>query len=436
MQDLKIYKLNDKYFFNVGAFCSRSHYFLCSSLRSAYNSPYEACFDGHQMIKNKSFHVHAMNKFAQEEFGAEMLKEISADEMLYSHHLNIYNFMSEKIKGILHSDEDGKKVAYGEIKSIVKEILTINSQIDDKDEQDKMKKLIGKYSKLVKKYLKKYLDEDIEKMKDKGTDEMVNEDELTQSVENEVPPNMQLAFKNHIDSITKHSQNINFKEFCQDLLEYYSLCICESIRQMHQEIVFEIDQKHEVIRIIDGKETILMVGYNEEDFLIDRIIPVGDLSKLCPFDSLKFYQKYWKPIVEKIGHFHFLDLNCLFVNGKSRLPDAPMQSIKDHNIEGWNIAENCIRPIEICLDSKSNSWDVHESVRIVSASSKFTEQDFLQDGKPARVLCIDPELGVVYGKFGEVVEVIPMDNGLELMVNFGRHIQRVREDQIEKVDND
>jgi hypothetical protein len=64
--------------------------------------------------------------------------------------------------------------------------------------------------------------------------------------------------------------------------------------------------------------------------------------------------------------------------------------------------------------------------------SRYTEEDFIRNA-PARVQCVDPALNSIYGKFGEVVEIVPLETGLELDINFGRHIVRLTEAQIEIV---
>jgi hypothetical protein len=63
--------------------------------------------------------------------------------------------------------------------------------------------------------------------------------------------------------------------------------------------------------------------------------------------------------------------------------------------------------------------------------SKYKESDYITPNGPAIVQCIDPKLKSIYLHKGVVQQVIPLSSTVEIDVDFGNHIIRLEESQIE-----
>ena len=154
---------------------------------------------------------------------------------------------------------------------------------------------------------------------------------------------------------------------------------------------------------------------------IDSIFPVGEFSLRYPYYSLEFYQKYWKPIVESIGHFYNIDFDTLLVTNKSELPDVPKKA-ESIILSGWNVGGR--KNNSILLAFTEDMWMFNNSSDLVKSAvtSIYNEQDYLD----AVVKCIDPQLKSIFNRTGAVIQVIPQTDYIEIDVDFGRGIGVIR----------
>ena len=203
-------------------------------------------------------------------------------------------------------------------------------------------------------------------------------------------------------------------EVKEDLLKDYAEKICQTISHKHEAISYEINpERSSEIRIFDNKELILKIGVN--DLLsVDNVVPVGKLYQIYPFHSVEFYQKYWKPIMEAIGHFCIGNPSIIILVGQNTLPDV-MKKNKAYTISGWNSKDKIEESIDISFKGERPIWMLEVS-KMGRTASKI---DFSTIKK---VKCIDKNLESINGKEGIVVHQIPSVNPdvQEIDVNFGK----------------
>jgi len=224
-------------------------------------------------------------------------------------------------------------------------------------------------------------------------------------------------------------------EFEQDVLEDYAEKVCKVIQDIHPDAIYDIKDRE--IRVSVNEEPILYLMIDSY-LMLNSIVPSGKLSSIYPYHKSSFYQKYWKPIVENIGHI-VIDDSMLLVPGKTALPDLP-SSPKSFTINGWNIERNKGENVDVSFKGydKDSVWlfESAKSIKITTASagdnvSRYSEQDYSN----ALVKCINPNLKSIYDRTGVVVQVLPGTNYVEIDVDYGRGlgVQRMSEKDIEIV---
>ena len=169
-----------------------------------------------------------------------------------------------------------------------------------------------------------------------------------------------------------------------------------------------------------------------DNLSVESIIPVGELYKNYPLHSIAFYQKYWKPITESLGHFYASNSNLLLKIDSTTLPDASKLN-ESYPIEGWDVKAKKDSNINISFEGEKPTWILKQAknIKLAQQESKYTEQDYMN----SIVKCIDPNLKSIYGRSGAVIQVLPTENMVEIDVDFGRGLDVVRltEKQIEIV---
>jgi len=230
------------------------------------------------------------------------------------------------------------------------------------------------------------------------------------------------------EMIKRASQLVKDRGLRKDIAKDYAERVCACLAHKHKLTSGITNDK--VIFAGEDCVPILMIGINEQ-CLIDDIAPLGKLATECPLHSSLFYQKYFKPIVEEIGHCCLEDQEALVVVGKSVLPDLP-NGDKEFPVDVLSVRRKT--PTTISLRFKENGWDWVERSNIIATSQTMqapqqplTEKDFFN----ARVKCIDPALETIFGKIGDVVQIIPREDCIEMDVNFGRHMVRVTDKQVQ-----
>ena len=159
---------------------------------------------------------------------------------------------------------------------------------------------------------------------------------------------------------------------------------------------------------------------------VSDIVPHGKLSNIYPRHSAGFYQKYWKPIIESLGHFC---LNSNYIIKSDVLPDLP-NSDKTYSLCAWDCENKKNTNVDLSFKGEEPVWIMKPS-KIVShaqSTSKYNENDY----QNSIVRCIDKSLESIYNRTGSVIQVIPLEDIIEIDVNFGRGLGVVRltEDQI------
>jgi len=412
---LKLYEIGNRYSFSLDDFNSNEHFYLTANIKSSYKYAWQAYSDARHLAFTTPSHIEAINKYALQDLTKEEPMEISAEEMVGQHYESIFNIIEERAKG--EDEGDKKEIIYNEIKQVVDEILKVKEQIEDDKSKSELEKIISKFRGLVRQKFSKYLQEDISeenKLKD-----------ITDSVPDQQDQQYDPATPSEPVSKTARTASLNIiKELDLDILERYAKDICKAIEKKHPSSIYQILTDRSIL-IKDSKNnnSLLKIQTNDE-MSISGIYPIDNISDIYPYHSKEFYQRYWKPIVESVGHYA---INNDMVYGK--LPDIPeynkdfkVQSYKENIILkfGTNIWELKAKPLDDAQETKVSPKDPKE----------YTEDDFKEN---TMVECIVPELKSIFGKKGIVIQVIPLEAHIELDVQFlekERGVKRLTTDQI------
>jgi len=386
-------------------FSSKKHHKITSFVQSSYEHSWEGCRDARRLVADHPYHI---LRRAGEDGAPSYATEVSAESMIVDHYKFLLESLEERIVAAQKlNDEEGVKDIHAELTIIFTELETVyenfkGEQKGDEDVGRVMKDLRGVheiYVRLFKKYFNgKKADIDLNAIrqnlnpkKDEGLGGMASANRvIKQSVNNE-----------------------DLEEDLQrELFEEYAKKACESIQDFHN-CFYSINLPKKIITISDLEEgAVLKIAVNDK-MNVDGVYPVGKLGKEFPSYSGRFYQKYWKPIVESIGHF-YIDDNDVIILGN--LPDLPKDE-QSYTLEGWNAEGREKQLVDVSFRGKDPIWIFEQSSGsniTKAASSRYTEQDYTN----AVVKCIDPKQQTVYGKIGEIIQVIPHEDMVEVDVKF------------------
>jgi hypothetical protein len=482
-QKIKIYQLNNGYYsFLVDEFSSLHHFIFTSDIKSMYKYAWNAYKDAKKtatkypnLSKIASTIKISEMEYEQDvnEYGDLVITNSSADNMLYAHYDKLYDALEQRAQGIPKDDHDQAIIAYNEIKNIVSAILKVKDQLEQDKDKNKdndnngkidinesrsfFDKILHKFSRLTKKYFNAQLEKDIKKMEEAekekeaipeapqeglGGPEEAGGPEVSKSMSSvpEQPaqaPAGPPAIANRRALIKTASLNDIDNKISVSIKEFYCDRICNALKAKHNGIIAISGNRKIVIK--DNDEDILDIHLGN-NLLISHIGSVGKLSKIYPESSIEFYQRYWKPIVEAVKHHYFSAEDKLLIVEDS-LPDLPKEMPYNYNIKMYDIKNkiNTTASINFCNKSPSLwifDFSAKENIREAKSVSKYTEQDYIQNGKPAVVMCTDPNLKSVYRKTGQVIQVIPYDGHVEVDVDFGHHTIRLTENQLEIINVD
>ena len=420
---LRIYSHNNRFCFAIDGFSSMHHYFLSPSVKSSYASAWEANRDARKLL---GVHAEAMKekRYAFEDMSKPVVMDASADEMMTNHYKEIANILRQRSIG-QEDEPDERKIMYEEIKAVVSEIMTVDDALEDEKQKSELKVILNQFRELVQDKYKDLLDKDKkEKEEAEAPDPAMVPDGLgpdgmppdPMMPDGGIPPMPLTASKNDFPCIEKDVR--------EEMMDEYGGYICKAVQKHHPNCIYKING--DIIDICDTTP-ILSVEVNE-NLNVDNIMPCGKLREVYPLKSARFYQRYWKPIVESVGHVLLKDEGVLLASAKISLPDMPNNN-KDCNLTGWDVNEDKEVDITLSFVGDNLSWIFKKGLE-KTAASKFTQEEILSN-QPARVRCIDEQLSSIYGKYGEVVEIIPFDSHAEYDINFGRKIVRLTEDQFE-----
>jgi hypothetical protein len=432
---LKIYKnISGKYEFSLGSFNSKDHSYLIPDFKKNYDYAYEILRDANELVFKKSYHLNSIHKFSMiEDLSKPIIEDEKAEERLIGHYKNMLKEMKHKLLGIEDNPEEDKKIEYLVLKSQVEDVLKIQNHFNNPKYDNDINKILNGYRELAQKYFKKFLDKD-KKQRDQSQEEMIPNilpaDLPTETGDDSAPD---------LNNLTMASLNKYLDDDALiDLFNHYGDSTCQSICKNHPDAIYNSNINKNMVDIIaiDTGDVILSLCINDCCH-VENIIPGEKISELYPNYSPKFYQKYWKPIVESIGHFFIKDCDALIIPSMSALPDISDVSC-ECILNGWNPKISQEKPLSLNFNQECPIWIISEyknDNKKYSSHQNYTEEDFLKS-QPTRVMCIDKKLDL-YGKIGEVTQIIPINDGIgfEVDVNFGRKIVRLSDEQIRIVDD-
>jgi hypothetical protein len=447
---IQILSKNSEYGFGIvsddgkALFFSPVQYFLISDIKPSYKYAWEAYRDARSIIFNKPYHlagetVNEDSSVTNNPMTTTQLSNVSAEQMLSDHYMNVLDGMKEKCRSSKKDKIYGNKV-YQEIKLIMKEIETIAGKLTDSEDKLKMRRILGRYKKVARKYFPDLVKKDEDEARNKASNGSTPPDLPTpQEAQqlNSAPPSPDqspLMGKNNrsikIGSLVDPEKD-NMVDSKKELMDEYASRICLAIQDKHKSAYCHYDSpEDDELVIMENEKPILKVRINIY-MHVDNIAPIGNLQRMYPVHSVKFYQRYWKPIVESLNHFCTINPPILIEAHENSLPDSGETRI----IKGWNIENREREDVEVNSKGENSMWTLSSAKNIKVASkensSNYTEQQYLN----AIVRCIDPKLDSIFQRTGSVIQVIPETDAIEIDVDFGRGLGTVRltEKQIEIV---
>jgi len=340
-------------------------------------------------------------KTAIEDLTKNVMVDVSAEERIIGHYEKMLKYIRQKIKGAIDNPKD-MDLVYNEVKMVKAELSVLIEKIKKPEDNKNLKRLYGYVNMLMKRFFSKQ--------------------EAQEKVEQDVSIPSKMA--SLISAIKYKNASINDildGNTRKEIIENYAEKICEALKNIHPNVIYQIDNDFSTITIFLVQETdIPMLSiYINDNLLIDAIKPHSTISEIYPYHSLEFYQKYWKPIVEKVGHYYLPNTSLLMLSDS--LPDIPNKSVKKQ-VEVWNVDRRCSELLDILFDSDNNLWSFNPTTIKTASSKTYNEKDFFN----AIVKCIDDRLESIYNRTGTVIQIIPHVDFIELDVDFGRGIGIVR----------
>lgn len=324
-------------------------------------------------LAGKKYHL---EKFAQEELDAPLdipIVDVSAEEMMVNHYRELLSSMEQKAAGE-KPGTDTYDVVLKEIEAIEQELKGVINAMGDEAKEDRAKivSLLKGFGRLKTKY-----------------------------------------FPHTRKSQKTASLNRNEKI---EILEDYAERACRALSNRHSDLIPVVDLgEYSVIKLVPLTEKIPVIVLRVNKKLqLDNIIPKGSVSKTFPCHTGRFYQVYWKPIAEAIGHFDLSDCNvCL---NTRELPDI-IEDRLSIPLNGWNYSsEGREDSINLCTNGGDDLW-------LFNPSKKCMASDQSQSHI---VKCIDPALKSIYGRTGIVISDFSVGDNTEIDVDFGRGLDIVR----------
>lgn len=385
-------------------YSSSKDFFITPFIQPSYKYAWECCRDAWQ-LKKRDYHLMA----SVEDLEKPLATDISAENMISDHYVKVLKNLRIEVKS---KDQEKKDLTYKKLKLVIDEIQKIIEKITEPNDKADLHKILLQYKKLMRQYFPQHKEET----------EVKQELPLDISQLSNTPP--MVTASNKEESIDNYLD----EETMENLFDDYAQKICKAIQNKHNDVYYTLNVPKKLIVIWDFNNIpILKVRINEQ-MNVDNITPVGDLYRRCPYHKVDFYQKYWKPIVESLGHFCSGNILILSEN----LPDVDKDS---HVIEGWNCSKRQKEFIEISFRGEKPIWiispksEITKTAQISNQVSKYTEMDYLN----AIVKCIDSNLKSIYQRTGSVIQVIPETDVVEIDVDFGSGlgIVRLTEKQVE-----
>jgi hypothetical protein len=411
------------------------HYFLIPGLKSTYEKAYLAQFAAHKLLKQKPYHLRFISKKAAvEDLTRPVYSDATAEDMIIFHYKNMAENMKDRIMG-LDLEKDTKvqrEIAFGEIMSLLEDFDVIEEQLEDEKDKREIRDLKNYILRLKQEKLPDFAGKKKEDIQSKKPNQQPNQpDKGTRQAS--IQASVQTEESTAIES--------NFaKELTEDdialILEEYAKLTGDIISKEFPDCTYKIDLKNRDIEFLDKDSDNLITISINDTVNVDSIIPYGKLEQLYPFHSWAFYQKFWKPIVENIGHVIINDRYLVVADGE--LPNLPSDTKNSDIVSGWDIKDQKAVDISFSFDKKDkhgidSSWLAQNKTKTKTVSaaattakdptSKYTEEDYTNK----RAMCTNPDLETIYNKIGEIIQTIPHPSGVMADINFGRATVRLRE---------
>jgi len=428
--NINIITTNNKFSFDIGdqgkcVFACVSDGVAIPSVEPFYENAWEACSAARKFVQKYPFHLMHKNAYEVNDAssgyaeGEGLATDKTPSEFLTEHYTKILKKLSLELRN--PSPED-KKLFHMSLTSFIMELANLyqtNTKAGRKEESAAAIVLLKNYKKLLNsKFAGKMADVDMQSL-----NQQLNPQEEGADAGGGLPgmaSRKTLIVTSSGDVLEKRIDNETIKE----LLEDYATHACEAIQDTNNTSYgIERDEDHCYINIFDlsdqgSVDKILVIRVNKL-FNVDSIIPVGKLNKIYPYHSVYFYQQYWKPIVDNIGHFYLADTDSLILAAKNEMPDLPKDD-DSYGLEAWDVSSGKIEHIDISFKDGDIWYFGGSNVKKEASLNKetllrYAEQEYLQG---AMVMCIDEDQPDLFGEKGQVMQVISLTDTIEVDVKF------------------
>jgi len=425
--NINILESNNKFSFDIREngkciFSSSRDSITTSFLKSHYSRSWEACAAARKLVEKYPFHI--MHRTAYETYDASSgyaegegvsTTEKSVSDLLEENYNKILGNISAQLR---QPSKEDKEIFHMSLSSFIIELTNLyqsNIKLGKKEESTIALSLLKKFKKLLRsKFGGKMAKVDVQALNQQlnpqqegggggGIPGMASRKTLIVTAAGNI-------IEHEVDS-----------ETIRELLEDYAQASCLAIESTNNVTYnIEVGEDNCYIHIFNlcgsgDVEKIISIRINKL-FHVDSIVPTGKMSKIYPHHSLQFYQKYWKPIVDNIGHFYLQDTDSLILSGKNEMPDLPKNE-KSYPLEAWDVSDRSLETIDISFKG-GEIWYFEKNPLLKEASSENTSRYSEQDYLNAMVRCIDKNQPNLFGEVGQVVQVIPLEDIIEVDVKF------------------
>ncbi|MFA5312321.1 MAG: hypothetical protein WC375_03250, partial [Methanomassiliicoccales archaeon] len=379
---LKLYQQANRYVFALGEkdeFCSWKHYFLVPGIRSSYPHLWMALSDARNFLKTKAYHLNALQKIAREDLSGPEITDVSAEQQAVEHYMDILAIMVERAKAS-KKNQKIRDAVYKEMSNVTKELEKMISQLTEPKDQKKFKAIRRAFKKSITKFFP-------DKVKKEEADR-ARTPVAPLTPEMPPPPNGMPPPPDMTPSppLTATASSLLASPIAHELrdaiLHDYAEKACVAIQEFHRGFIYQVNMESNTIIIFSldnsKKKPMLKIIVNEHAHVTD-VIPMSDIARYYPYHSARFYQRYWKPISENIGHIYLSDWGLLVKCHVGTLPDMSSEENSFGSIEGWNVDKGRKETICVKFPGIGETWLLDKCPRTKQASvSRYTEQDYTQ----------------------------------------------------------
>ena len=411
---------------DAAIFSSGLHFYVVPGIKPWYKSPWSAYSDGLYVLNKRKSHIESLMRKATEDAPVELVPtDVSAEEMILDQYWKNFKSLNRKAKSAHKKDQDERDKIFNETVIVVAEVETILQNITSEKDKKQLQRLLSAFKKVQTKYFPKELRKhEAEKAKQEAAPPMPAPDMggMGEGMGAGMGEGMAPVLASKIEKRIADS-------LLSQVLDHVGEKACEAVHgENHRDPIFVVDEDAREVEILDvceGTKLPILTLHVNEKLNVDNIMPSKYTSKIHPVHSVEFYQRYWKPVVESLGHIYIPDRDILICSAVSGLPDVPGSFPESFTLGGWNTEKNCADVVDISFKGEDKPIWVFEAAKerkFASNQSQHQEQKYID----AVVKCIDPDLKSLYGRTGVVVQVNPRKDFVEADVDFGRGLGVVR----------